>query len=534
MKNKKLRVLSIVLCALMLLSLFIGCSGNPESKTASATTTATAAATPTTEPAKAATPDISKKVEVVMYLAGDAQPDSALVNEELNKITQEKLNCTLKIVNIPWGDWDTKYPLILTAGEPYDLIYTSNWAGFRDYSQKGAFMAIDDLLPVYAPNIMKQTTDIGWKAVTVKGKIVGIPAYLNDFVTDAIAIRGDLRKKYGLPEVVDLDTLEAYMDAVRKNEPDIIPFNVSSKNDRNLFQAATNYDYVVLTNVGQGQDIFTDSYQTANDVQYLSNIPGFDDYAKRMKRWSDNGYIPKDVFTNTVGSMEYFKNGKSAVAVGNTGQISGDVIFQSIQTHPEWESEFVSLRIKTGVGIHPMGWMSDGMAVGANSKNPERALMVLDLLRSDRTSYDLLHYGILNRNYVLLPDGSYKAPDGVVADKNGYPANNEGQWGITNADFERPNTQTWKPWLDTYKPIFEKMATPDIMANFPLVSENVATEIAAVAQVETQYLIPILWGKVKNVDESLVNLRKKMQEAGADKITAEVKTQVKAYIDSLK
>ena len=41
--------------------------------------------------------DTSKEVEVVMYVLGDRPAGQDIVDENINRILKEKLNCTLKI-----------------------------------------------------------------------------------------------------------------------------------------------------------------------------------------------------------------------------------------------------------------------------------------------------------------------------------------------------------------------------------------------------------------------------------------------------
>ncbi len=69
---------------------------------------------------------------------------------DIEKLKQRVKFCTgvdyKAFMDIPWADWDTKYPLILTAGEKYDLIYAANWTQFANYANKGAFKELDDLL----------------------------------------------------------------------------------------------------------------------------------------------------------------------------------------------------------------------------------------------------------------------------------------------------------------------------------------------------------------------------------------------------
>ena len=95
--------------------------------------------------------DLSEEVELVMYLIGSEQPDHAKVMEKLNEKLKEDLNCTLNLKYIGFGEFDTKYPLVLSSGEQIDIIYTSAWLNYPQLVKKGAYMPVDDMLEKYAP-----------------------------------------------------------------------------------------------------------------------------------------------------------------------------------------------------------------------------------------------------------------------------------------------------------------------------------------------------------------------------------------------
>src|SRR5665647_2126712 len=102
--------------------------------------------------------DTKKFVELKMYLIGTPAKDYDAVLAAFNEKAKKDLNCSLSVTWIGWGDFSTKYPLILASGEPIDLIYTSTWTNFYQNAQKGAFLALEDLAPKYAPASFAETT----------------------------------------------------------------------------------------------------------------------------------------------------------------------------------------------------------------------------------------------------------------------------------------------------------------------------------------------------------------------------------------
>jgi hypothetical protein len=66
--------------------------------------------------------DTSKRIELVVWFAGDPAPDAGSVIEELNKKLLEDFNCTMKINHLGWADYETRYSLLLNAKEECDIV----------------------------------------------------------------------------------------------------------------------------------------------------------------------------------------------------------------------------------------------------------------------------------------------------------------------------------------------------------------------------------------------------------------------------
>ena len=76
------------------------------------------------------TVDASKldPVKLKMYMIGPNQKDLPVVQEEINKYLTEKINATLEISMIDWGDYSQRMQVITSSGENYDIAFTSSWA----------------------------------------------------------------------------------------------------------------------------------------------------------------------------------------------------------------------------------------------------------------------------------------------------------------------------------------------------------------------------------------------------------------------
>ena len=80
------------------------------------------------------------------------------------------------------------------------------------------------------------------------------------------------------------------------------------------------------------------------------------------------------------------------------------------------------------------------MAVGRNSKNPERALMFMELCYQDEELYDLINYGLEGVTYIQNEDGTIGTPE--VNNMQEIQMDNLGM-GIRNIKFAKVREDEW-------------------------------------------------------------------------------------------
>lgn len=451
-----------------------------------------------------------KPVELTMCLIGSPARDYDQMLAQLNKKAKAELNTTLKVEWIGWGDFSTKYPLVLASGEPIDLIYVATWLNFYQQAQKGAFLPLESIGPKNAPQSFKLEPKDALRQATVDGHLYALPPNYATYATYGPIYRGDLLKKYGLPEIKSVDDYGRYLEAVVKNNPEMDPTGMTST--QHQIEALFYYPlglYPLSGDLATNSPFWIDI--KTGKVVNIAELPETPGIMKKLKSWSDKGFWPKSVLSNK--DNQELQNGKAASFIHLL-----DTWAQVYNTHPEWQVGYLTMIPHS----YPLPYMQDGMAVPASSANPERALQLLEKLRNDESYWSLLTYGIKGKHYDLTPDGRLK-----TLDTDGWTPEMYCAWGIRDSRYIRV-LAGYPPSYAQTKEAIAKTAQPNIYATFSQDVEPVKNEYAAVLNVMQQYFLPLKLGYVDPV-KGLAELQQKLKAAGADKVLAEFQKQVDAY-----
>ena len=118
MKRRMKKLAALLLSAVMAMGVLSGCGSSGSGGTtesAAGTEAASAAEGASQEAGETGTVDTSEHVDLKMYLIGDRTPDFDEVYGEINKILEEKLNCSISVDFLSWGEHDTKYSLLFSS-----------------------------------------------------------------------------------------------------------------------------------------------------------------------------------------------------------------------------------------------------------------------------------------------------------------------------------------------------------------------------------------------------------------------------------
>ena len=151
MKKRTLkRIASFTLSSMMIVSLLSGCGGGKQAESQPAAGEATTAQTKGEEK--------EEPYVVTMLTQGEQQEDLPRIMEKVNEILVRDLNMKLNLLVAPYGSINQQRQLMLTSGEPLDLVYldASSAIGFMN---NGQIIDLSDLIDKYGTNIKKYWED---------------------------------------------------------------------------------------------------------------------------------------------------------------------------------------------------------------------------------------------------------------------------------------------------------------------------------------------------------------------------------------
>lgn len=499
--------LSLVLISSMILT---GCGANSSNSTESSSAASSSSTTASQETTQAE-PTLAP-VELSYYYVGGDQPEKDLVYEEVNKILKEKINATVKFNLLDWGAYDEKMKVMIAAAQEFDMCYTADW--MNDYKMnvsKGAFLAIDDLLDKYAPTLKATVPQDMWSGVKVAGKTYGVINYQIATMKQSVYLLKDLVDKYGfdISSIKKVQDIEPFLKNIKEKDPQVTsPLNMTY---RGLFGE-------ILTAYGLeeavGRDIPGAIYISDTSAKAINQYetPEFKENLAMVRDWQKKGYIRKDALSikDTTDDM---KAGKIGVNIGGYKPgIEGDL-------KASYGQDYVVTPIGEGVTV-TANILGSITAISATSKNPERAMMYLELINSDKQLYNTLCFGIEGKHYKKVSDNQIEK----IADSKYWP-NTAWEFGCQFNAYLLPG-QAATVWDDTKKLNQESKKSP--LLGFSFNSEPVKSEIAQCKSVTDEF-VPAMTTGAMDPDEALPKFLDKLKKAGSEKIVAELQKQIDAW-----
>ncbi|MDR3167046.1 MAG: ABC transporter substrate-binding protein [Treponema sp.] len=363
----------------------------------------------------------------------------------------------------------------------------------------------------------------------IAGKTYMVPVNMANVSGTALAIRGDLREKYGLPKINTMEDLEAYFEAVAADKNSGVSFAYHAAQDnKRLREIQFNQGNDFLIFAGALVDYFSYKYSSnvqPEDLFWIYSRPEYLEFLKTQKRFADIGAWSKSAVNNTTQMQDSFLNGISASFGNNLGTI-GTVASQVAQAHPEWNPELVDLYPETNRFYLAA---TEGYAVPVSSQNQGRAFMSLDLLKFDENLYHLARNGIEGTHYTRPGPGLWMP--GPAYDN--YPFGVAISWGLKNKMYDLVRSDIF-PDQKTISDDWNSRGIASPTASFAFDDRAVQNELANLRNIYLQHIPLLELGLVRDIEASLAEFQRQAEIAGLAKIAAEAQRQFKDHLDAMR
>ncbi len=439
----------------------------------------------------------------------DPESGWADIEEALNVQLAEKLGCQIDMEIIDSSAYAEKLKLGFSSGLDFDLCYVDN-SGFIDAVTKGGLFNMNDFLK--DSNI---TDSVPADVIEYGRYDDGIYAIPNNQILvyqPTVQIRQDLADEFGLDvsKIDSLEDVEPFLAWVKENKPEYYPVRVTC----NLLGIQDDY-----------KDTFYDEFVTnavfavqnpdgTATVKKATDVPGFWELAELKNDWYKKGYVRSDIATVYGDDWDDVNNGKYAV---NTSTYKPGGIESNNQRFPDHPCYEATISVPYRNYFAAGGTMT---AINKNSKNPELAFKLIELVNSDPEIYNLYAYGVEGKHYTRDEEGKV-----TINIDGGYKLNHGWKYGNQFNAYVLAG-QPDDVWEKT-KEVNESAVCSNLTGFKPDLSE-IKLEISQITTVTGKYSsVGRGYDEVANYKEAYL---KELDAAGIDKVVEVLQKQVDEFL----
>lgn len=426
---------------------------------------------------------------------------------------------------VSFGDYEDKMTSLVAGGDDFDGFYVSDWMLYSKMANKGAFLPLNDLMQQYAPTLYKAYEENGsLTSCSIDGQLVAMPWVRQKSSKPILLYRKDLAEQYGvdtshLNTIEDLDT---FLTQAHEKVPNIITF------ESGFPRGNTYSDVLAILHSKYEMDspnyhmLTFDLNADGVTLEPIEQTEMFKEAVTWMKKWYDEGIVSKNELSETDTKM--FENGKTFAKVGLMETAQQGVVFNISDAEYGWAELYPDGKYRMDSPLN------NAFAINKNAANPERLLMLLELLNTDEEAYDMFMYGIEGETYVKGEDGTIQYPEGQDASTSTYLG--WFYWPFVREQFDKPSGIITQAALDAER----EWLTKDSLVVSPLTGFNpdtsaIKTDLAQRDQLYDEQGKLLLAGITggDDVDTAIQKYIDSQKAAGLDAIMSFMQEEADAY-----
>jgi putative aldouronate transport system substrate-binding protein len=381
-------------------------------------------------------------------------------------------------------------------------------------------MALDDLLPRYAPDLYRNYQSSGAiEAAKVNGKIVALP-WTNVMTNRPFYLwRADLLN-VNPATVKTIEGMEQILYEARRLYP-----------DRYIMESSALQVFLMKNDLMEGTHhfVFNPNDRTVQ-VQHKAEVAAYREMARYGEKWQRDGIIWADVLVDQLDHNQLINQGKLITRIGSHEFAtlgSGNWIEPTARWGYSTMYDDKKYELRSP--------LANIVGIPRTSKNPERTLMWLNLVETSQKMFDMVMYGIEGKTYVkdTTKPNTVKYPDGMNDNNSNY-MNWMGRWALFKPQFMRGDPIYREGFWQEEKDF--ALGNPNTIASpldgFNLNPEPIVNELAQMEAIFSTANKMLEVGLAGPSEAAVDRLLADLNRAGLQRAKAEYQRQVNAFLAS--
>lgn len=334
-----------------------------------------------------------KQTTLTMTLIGSKQEaDTALVMKKVEEYLKDKLNVKVNLQIYAYTDpYTQKVNTMLAAGESFDVCFTSNWAAnYYTNAGSGYFTELNGYLKKY-PAIIQNVGKEFLSGSAIDGKNYGVPTNKEQVHNWGYLLKKDLVEKYKI-DTTKITKMEDLEPWLEK-----IKANEAGITPLLAVTMDTPFKFLDWDNLSD-DDVPGALYSDNKSGKVINQFTAPESIAmyKKLRSYYEKGWIAKDAATmqNTTEMMKTnkFFAVEQSLKPGKDVEMSGGGV--------DWVQVDITKPVMSN--RETSGAL---LAIPAASKNKEIAFRFIETLYTDAYVKNLFNYGIEGVHYKVNADG---------------------------------------------------------------------------------------------------------------------------------
>lgn len=403
------RIIALFLTTVMMLTLLTACGNSDTNPSGDGATSTGGEETGDSGNSEASTGgqdgDIYEIYIAWMNFGSGVPTGMESVENAINEIVGPELGVNIKLLPMSAGSLVSEQNLMISTGDKIDLVITMDLGGMVN---SNALLPLEDLYAQYGGNIKNVAQKSVDSAGYYNGTLYSIP--LNYVTGQDYGFEGrkDIFEKYGFaPEEgkrYTFDELEAMFEVIKAGEGDSFYMlsNVNATEDLSVHHFPYHAIGGSSSGASAGALIFDFAEKDWSKFTTIVNLYESDEYrefAERVYRWAQKGFISPDGGSNTDASETLMMSGNY---LGQLYYITGDAV-ANFSSNTGYEIvAFPTEQQPFSLGVTALGW-----GIPVTCENPEKTFQFLDYLYGDNNVDGMLQFGLEGQDYVVLDTNEY-------------------------------------------------------------------------------------------------------------------------------